>query len=51
MISNSMIESLIGLANDWTMKTSFSRTLSSRRTKVLSFENLKTSARPSGMPM
>ena len=46
-----MIESLIGLANDCTTKTSFSRTLSPMRTKVLSLENLKTSARPRGIPM
>jgi hypothetical protein len=51
MISISMIESFTGVANDWITKTSFSRTLSPIRTKVLSLVNLKTSARPRGIPM
>jgi hypothetical protein len=51
MIRSSMIESLTGSAKDWITKTSFSRTLSRMRTKVLSLLNLKTSARPRGNPM
>ena len=50
MINISMMESLTGSENDWTTNTSFSRTLSLMRTNVLSLENLKTSARPIGMP-
>ncbi len=45
-----MIESFTGRQVGWTMKTSFSRTLSRILTKMFSFANAKTSSRPVSVP-
>ncbi len=50
MISSSMIDWFTGRHVGWTRKTSFSRTLSRTRTKMFSFANWKTSARPCSAP-
>src|SRR6476661_8329204 len=42
MMSNSMIDRWTGVVNGWTMKTSFSRTLSSILTKMFSLVNSHT---------
>ena len=50
MISSSRIESLTSGYVGWTMKTSCSRTFWLILGKMFSFENLTTSALPSGTP-
>ena len=50
MISSSMIDWLTGWDVGWTRNTSFSRTLSRILTKMFSFANWNTSARPGSTP-